>query len=94
MLLLGLVALGLVFLLGLVAQWFRYLRGLGYFLVLVLGFLLRCLIRILWILRPDLGLESVLGLEFVLGLAAGLPSSLERQARAPQMVLVQRQGPS
>ena len=41
-LLLGVVALGLVFLLGLVAQGPRYLRELGYFLVLVLEFLLRC----------------------------------------------------
>ena len=41
-LLLGVVALGLVFLLGLVAPGSRYLLELGYFLVLVLEFLLRC----------------------------------------------------
>ena len=41
-LLLGVVALGLVFLLGLVAQGSHYLLALGYFLVLVLEFLLRC----------------------------------------------------
>ena len=91
-LLLGIVALGLVFLLGLVAQGFRCLLALGYFLVLVLEFLLRCWISILRILRPGLGMESVLGLEFVLGLAVGLPSLLERQAWASMMVLVQLQG--
>ena len=91
-LLLGVVALGLVFLLGLVAQGFHCLLVLGYFLVLVLEFLLRCWIRIVRILRPVLGLESVLGLEFALELAVGLPSSLERQAWASLMVLVQRQG--
>ena len=41
-LLLGVVALGLVFLLGLVAHGFGYLPALGYFLILVLKFLLRC----------------------------------------------------
>ena len=41
-LLLAVVALGLVFLLGLVAQGSRYLLALGYFLVLVLEFLLHC----------------------------------------------------
>ena len=89
-LLLGVVVLGLVFLLGLVVQGFRYLLALGYFLVLVLEYLLHCWIRILRSLRP--GLESVLGLEFVLWLAVGLPSLLERQAWASLMVLVQWQG--
>ena len=41
-LLLGVVALGLVFLLSLVVQGFRYLLALGDFLVLVYEFLLRC----------------------------------------------------
>ena len=41
-LLLAVVALGLVFLLGLVAQGSRYLLALGYSLVLVQVFLLRC----------------------------------------------------
>ena len=41
-LLLGVVALGLVFLLGLVVQGSRYPLALGYFRVLVLEFLLRC----------------------------------------------------
>ena len=40
-LLFGVVALGLVFLLDLVAQGSRYLLALGYFLVMVLEFLLR-----------------------------------------------------
>ena len=94
----GVVALGLVFLLGLVALEFRFLLALEdcsvlvYSLVLVLVFLLRCWIRILRILRPGLGLGSVLGLECVLGLEVGLPSLLERQAWASLMVLVQRQG--
>ena len=91
-LLLGVVALGLVSLLGLVAQVSRYLLALGDFLVLVFEFLLRWWICILRILRLGLGLESVLGLEFVLGLAVGLPSVLERQAWASPMVLMQRQG--
>ena len=39
---LGVVALALVFLLGLVAQGSRYLLALGYFLFLVLEFLLPC----------------------------------------------------
>ena len=74
----GVVALGLVFLLGPVVQGFRYVLALGCFFVLVLGFLLHCWIRILSILRPGLGLESVLGWEFVLGLAVGLPFLLEQ----------------
>ena len=40
--LLGVVALGLVILPGVVAQRFRYILVPGYFLVLVLGFLRRC----------------------------------------------------
>ena len=91
-LLLGVVAPGLVLPLGLVAQQSHYLLALGSFLVLVLGFLLRCWIRILRILRPGLGVESVLGLESVPGLAVGLPSLLERQAWVSLMVLVQWQG--
>ena len=67
-LLLGVVALGLVFPRGLVALEFGFLlvredcSVLGYSLVLVLVFLLRCWIRILRSLRPGLGLESVLEL--------------------------------
>ena len=97
MLLLGVIVLGLGILGGLGVLKFRYLLVLeeflvlGYFLVLVLVFLLRCWIRILRILRPGLGLGSVLGLECVLGLGVGLPSLLERQALV-SMVLVQRQG--
>ena len=91
-LLLGVVALSLGFLLGLVVQGFRYLLVLGDFVVLVLEFLLRCWIRILRILRPGLALGSVLDLEFVLGLEVELSSLLERQAWASLMVLVQRQG--
>ena len=96
-LLLGVVALGLVFLLGLVVLEFRSLLELqdclvsGYSLVLVLVFLLRCWIRILRSLRPGLGLGSVLKLEFFLWLEELLPSLLERQA-LDSMVLVQRLG--
>ena len=68
-LLLGVVGLGLVFLLGLVALEFHSLRALedclvfGYSLVLVLVFLLCCWIRILRSLHLGLGLGSVLELE-------------------------------
>ena len=96
-LLLGVFALGLVFLLGLVVREFRSLLALedclvsGDPLVLVLVFLLRCWIRILRSLRPGLVLDSVLELEFFLWLGELLPSLLERQSWA-SMVLVQRQG--
>ena len=96
-LLLGVVALGLVFFLGLVVLEFRSLLALedclvfGYSMVLVLEFLLRCWIRILRNLRPGLGLEYVLELESFLWLEELLPSLLERQALG-SMVLVQRQG--
>ena len=88
---LGVVALGLVFFLGLVAQDSRNLLGLGYFLVLVLEFVLRCWIRILRIIHPGFGLESVLGLVSLLEQAVGLHSLLEWQAWASLTVLVQRQ---
>ena len=96
-LLLGVVALGVVFLLGLVVLEFRSLLALedclvsGYSLVLVLVFLLRCWICILRSLRPGLGPGSVLELEFFLWLEELLPSLLERQA-LDSMVLMQRQG--
>ena len=94
-LLLGVIVLGLGILRGLGVLKFRYLLALedflvlGYCLVLVLVFLLRCWIRILRNLRPGLGLESVLELESSLWLEVQLPFLLERQAL---MVLVQRQG--
>ena len=98
-LLLGVLVLGLGILRDLGVLEFRYLLVLGdflvlqvgYFLVLILVFLLRCWIRILRSLRPGLGLESVLELESFLWLEVQLPSLLERQALV-SMVLVQRQG--
>ena len=96
-LLLGVIVLGLAILLGLGVLESRSLLALedvlvfGYSLVLVLVFLLRCWIRILRSLRPDLGLEFVLELEYLLRLEVLLPSLLERQALV-SMVLVQRQG--
>ena len=96
-LLLGVIVLGQAILLSLGVLEFRYLLVLGdflvlgYFLVLVLVFLLRCWSRILRSLRPGLGLESVLELESFLWPEVQLPSLLERQALV-LMVLVQRQG--
>ena len=90
-LLLGVVVLGLGILQGLGVLAFRYLLVLedclviGYSLVLVLVFLLRCWIRMLRSLRPGLGLESILELGVL------LPSLLDWQALV-SMVLVQRQG--
>ena len=96
-LLLGVVVLGLVILLSLGVLEFRFLLALedclviGYSLVLVLVFLLRCWIHILRSLCPGLGLESVLELECFLWLEVLLSSLLERQALV-SMVLVQQQG--
>ena len=96
-LLLGVIVLGQAILLSLGVLEFHSLLVLedslviGYSLVLVLVFLLRCWIRILRSLRPGLGLESVLELESFLWLEVQLPSLLERQALV-SMVLVQRQG--
>ena len=96
-LLLGVIVLGLAILLSLGVLEFRSLLALedclliGYSLVLVLVFLLRCWIRILRSLRPGLGLESVLELGSLLWLEVQEPSLLERQALV-SMVLVQRQG--
>ena len=73
-LLLGVIVLGLAILLGLGVLEFRSLLALedclvfGYFLVLVLVFLLRCWISILRSLGPGLGLESVLKLQYFLWL--------------------------
>ena len=92
-LLVGVIVLGLAILLGLGVLESRSLLALedvlvfGYSLVLVLVFLLRCWIRILRSLRPDLGLEFVLELEYLLRLEVLLPSLLERQALV-SMVLV------
>ena len=96
-LLLGVIVLGQAILLSLGALEFHFLRALedclviGYSLVLVLVFLLRCWIRILRSLRPGLGLEFVLELEYLLWLEVLLPSLLERQALV-SMILLQRQG--
>ena len=96
-LLLGVIVLGLGILQGLGVLEFRYLLVpedflvLGYFLVLVLVFLLRCWIRILRSLLLSLGLESVLELESFLWLEERLPSLLERQVLV-SIVLVQLQG--
>ena len=95
--LLGVIVFGLAILLGLGVLEFCYLPALGdflvlgYFLVLVLVFPLRCWIRILRSLRPGLGLVSVLELGSFLWLEVQLPSLLERQALV-SMVLVQWQG--
>ena len=97
-LLLGVIVLGQAILLGLGVLEFCYLLALedflvlGYFLVLVLVFLLGCWICIRRSLCPDLGLASVLELESCSWLGVRLPSLLERQAFV-SMVLVQRQGP-
>ena len=97
MLLLGVIVLGLGILQGLDVLEFRSLLALedclvhGYFLVLVLEFLLHCWIRILRNLRPGLSLESVLEPESFLGLEVQLSSLLEGQA-LDSIVLVQRQG--
>ena len=88
-LLLAVVVLGLGILRGIGVLEFRYLQALGdflvlgYFMVLVLVFLIPCWIGILRSLGPGLGLESVLELEVL------LPSLLDRQALV-SMVLVQR----
>ena len=81
-----------MFPLGLVDRVFRYVLGHGYFLIVVLGFLLHCWIRILRILHPELGLKYVHGLEIVVRLAVALPSLLERQGWSLLMGLVQGQG--
>ena len=96
MLLLGVIVLGLGILGGLGVLEFRSHLALedclvlGYFLVLVLVFHLRCWIPILSSLRPALGLESVLELESFLWLEVRLPSSLERQTLV-SIVLMKRQ---
>ena len=96
-LLLGVIVLGQAILLSLGALELHSLLALedclviGYSLVLVLVFLLRCWIRILRSLRPGLFLDSVLELEFFRWLEELLPSLLERQA-LDSMVQVQRQG--